>query len=118
VPITASRLSIASEREGQAHVVQLVGDLDQQTAQSFEDELMRVEATGATEIVVDLGRLQSIDYMGLNILIHAAARSETRGGGLRLVPGSDRLQRKFRRTGLESRLPFADRLHPLPDLRR
>jgi len=55
------------------------------------------------------GRLESIDYMGLNILIHAAARSQRRGGGLSLVRGPDTVQRRFRSTGLESRLPFADR---------
>ena len=52
------------------------------TAGTFEDELRRVEATDAAEIVIDLGRLDWIDLVGLNTLIHAAARSNKRGGGL------------------------------------
>lgn len=108
-PLPAPRLSIGSEREGRAHVVQPVGDLDQDTARWFEEELKRVEASDAEEIIIDLGLLESIDYEGLNILIHAAARSQRRGGGLSLVPGPDTIQRKFRSTGLETRLPFADR---------
>jgi anti-anti-sigma factor len=118
VPLAAPRLSIGSERDGQAHVVQPVGDLDQHTAGRFEEELKRVEATDVPEIIIDLGRLESIDYMGLNTLIQAAARSHRRGGGLSLFPGPDRVQRKFRSTGLESRLPFADPSDALSQPRR
>ncbi|MEA2155614.1 MAG: anti-sigma factor antagonist [Solirubrobacteraceae bacterium] len=102
------RLAIGSERHGRAHVVQPVGELDLTTAPQFEHELKRVEATDAEEIVVDLSRLQSIDYVGLNILVRAAARSSRRGGGLKLVRGPDPVHRRFQSTGLESHLPFAD----------
>jgi anti-anti-sigma factor len=108
-PSAPPRLAIDSERDGRAHVVQPVGALDEDTAGTFEDELRRVEATDAAEIVIDLGRLDWIDLVGLNTLIHAAARSNKRGGGLMLMRGPDRVQRRFQSTGLESRLPFADR---------
>jgi anti-anti-sigma factor len=109
VPSASPRLAIDSERDGRAHVVQPVGALDQDTAGTFEDELKRVEATDAAEIVIDLRRLDSIDLVGLNTLIHAAARSHKRGGGLRLMRGPDRVHRRFQSTGLETRLPFTDR---------
>lgn len=118
VPLSSPRLAIDSEREGRAHIVQPVGDLDQHTAHMLDDELKRVEAGDAVEIIVDLGGVESIDYMGLNIFIQAAARSQRRGGGLSLMHGPDRVQQKFRSTGLESRLPFAGRGDALPDLQR
>jgi anti-sigma B factor antagonist len=108
VPAAPVRLAIGSERRGRAHVVEPVGELDLLTATEFEDELKRVEATDASEIVVDLRGLQSIDHVGLNVFVHAAARSNRRGGGLTLVRGPDRVHRRFQSTGLESLLPFAE----------
>ncbi len=96
-----------SERDDRAHVVQLMGDLGTATAQAFEDELKRVEATDVAEIIVDLRGLSSIDAAGLKAFIHANSRSRQNGGRLRLVPGSDRVQRTFETTGLVTRLPFA-----------
>jgi anti-anti-sigma factor len=102
------QLCIRSERDGHVHVVQLIGELDMTTAQSFEDELKRVEATDAAEIVVDLSGLKFISSDGLKAFIHASARSRHGENRLRLVRGPDEVQRTFETTGLVSRLPFAD----------
>jgi anti-anti-sigma factor len=90
------------------HVVQLIGELDMTTAQAFEDELKRVEATDAAEIVVDLSGLKFISSDGLKAFIPASARSRHGENRLRLVRGPDEVQRTFETTGLVSRLPFAD----------
>ncbi len=103
------QLTINSQRAAGAHVVELSGDLDVRTAQAFEDELKRVEATDAPEIIVDLRGLSSIDAVGLKAFIHAGTRSRLSGGRLMLLPGGDRVQRTFETTGLVTRLPFADR---------
>lgn len=101
-------LIIHSDRDGHAHVVQLIGELDMHTARAFEDELKRVESTDALQIVIDLRRLRSIGADGLKAFIHANARSRRGGNRLTLVRGSDRVQKTFETTGLISRLPFAD----------
>jgi anti-anti-sigma factor len=101
-------LIIRSERDGHAHVVQLIGELDMHTSRAFEDELRRVEASDALEIIVDLRGLKSIGADGLKALIHASARSRRGGNRLVLVRGSEQVQRTFETTGLLSRLPFAD----------
>jgi anti-anti-sigma factor len=103
------QLAIRSERTGQAHVVKLVGELNMTTAQAFEDELKRVEATDAGEIIVDLSGLKFIGSDGLKAFIHASARSRQGDNRLRLVRGSDQVQKTFETSGLVSRLPFADR---------
>jgi len=105
----AQQLTIRSQRDGHAHVLQLIGELDMDTARAFEDELKRVEATTAREIIVDLSGLTFIGSDGLKVFIHANARSRLEGNRLTLVRGSDQVHETFETTGLLSRLPFVDR---------
>ncbi|HEX8157092.1 MAG TPA: STAS domain-containing protein [Solirubrobacteraceae bacterium] len=102
------QLTIRSEREGHAHVVRLIGELDMDTAPAFDDELKRVEATAAREIVVDLSGLKFIGSDGLKVFIHANARARSGHHRLKLVRGSDQVDKTFETTGLLTRLPFAD----------
>lgn len=103
----AEQLIIRSERDGHAHVIELIGELDMHTAEVFENELKRVEGTDAGEIIVDLRGLKSIGADGLKTFIHASARSRRDGNRLLLVHGPDQVQKTFEMTGLLSRLPFA-----------
>lgn len=102
------RLAIRSERQAHVHVLHLIGELDMSSAQAFEDELKRVEATDAREIVVDLSGLEFIGSDGLKAFIHASARSRLSDNRLRLVRGPAAVQKTFETSGLVSRLPFAD----------
>jgi anti-sigma B factor antagonist len=104
----AQQLTIRSQRDGHAHVVQLTGELDMDTAQAFEDELERVEATTAREIIVDLSGLKFIGSDGLKVFIHASARSRRQGNRLKLVRGPDHVHEAFETSGLVSHLPFVD----------
>ena len=88
-------------------MVRLIGELDMNTAQAFENELKRVEATAAREIIVDLSGLEFIGSDGLKVFIHASARSRNGRHRLKLVRGSDQVDRTFETTGLLTRLPFA-----------
>ena len=107
-------LVIRSKRDGDVHVVQLVGELDKDSAPRFEAELKRVEATDAREIIVDLSGLTFIGSDGLKVFIHANARSRDGAGRLMLVRGSDEVQSTFEMSGLLSRLPFDDDREPNP----
>jgi anti-anti-sigma factor len=86
-----------------------------ETVGRFEDELKRVEATDVPEIRVDLSGVDFIDSDGLKLFIKANARCSDQIGRLRLVRSSEAVHRAFETTGLESRLPFADRWQPLHD---
>jgi anti-anti-sigma factor len=99
-------LAIRSQRDGDVHVVQLIGELDKDSAPAFEAELKRVEASDALEIIVDLSGLTFIGSDGLKVFIHANARSREDGNRLLLVRGSDEVQSTFEMSGLLSRLPF------------
>lgn len=102
------RLTIRSERDGHAHIVQPVGELDLNTVAQLDDELKRVEATDAPEIRVDLSGVDFIDSDGLKLFIKASSRCSDRAGRLLLVSSSDAVRRAFHTTGLETRLPFVD----------
>jgi anti-sigma B factor antagonist len=101
-------LVIRSQRDGDVHVVRLVGELDKDSAPRFEAALKRVEATDAREIIVDLSGLTFIGSDGLKVFIHANARSRDGGNRLQLVRGSAEVQSTFEMSGLLSRLPFDD----------
>lgn len=102
------RLTILSERDGRAHVLRPVGELDLATVGELEDELLRLEASDVPEICVDLSRVEFIGADGIKLLLNASTRCRERHGQFRLVRGPEVVHRAFERTGLESRLPFAD----------
>jgi anti-anti-sigma factor len=100
-------LILRSERQGDTHVIALIGELDLDGAPRLEDELLRVEATDASSIVVDLRELAFIDSTGLRLLVMAAERSQS-NGRFRLLRGPKQVHRVFEITDLIDRLPFAD----------
>jgi anti-sigma B factor antagonist len=100
--------SLTSDREGDVHCICLFGELDLATADAVEKELLRVEATDADAIVVDLSGLKFIDSTGARLLLYAAARSRADSDRLALLRGGPAVQRVFELTALEGKLPFAD----------
>jgi anti-sigma B factor antagonist len=99
---------IRSRRAGDVHLVAVIGELDRDSAPTFEAELKRVEATDARQIVVDLSGLAFIGSDGLKVFINANARSRRSGDRLTLARASDEVQSTFEVAGLLSRLPFDD----------
>ena len=99
-------LALRSEREGEAHVIALVGELDLDGAPRLEEELKRVEATDVAAIVVDLGQLEFIDSTGIRLLVMASERCDE--GRFSLLRGPKQVHRVFEITDLADRLPFVD----------
>jgi anti-sigma B factor antagonist len=100
-------LALRSERDGDTHVIELIGELDLDGAPRLEEELLRVEASDASSIIVDLGSLEFIDSTGIRLLLMAAERS-TDTGRFTLLKGPRQVHRVFEITDLVDRLPFAD----------
>jgi anti-sigma B factor antagonist len=100
-------LGLRSTREGETHIVELLGELDIAGAPQLEAELLAVEATDAEAIVVDLSSLEFIDSTGIRMLLMAADRcSDARR--MTILRGPKQVHRVFEITDLVSRLPFAD----------
>ena len=101
------RLVVRSARDGETHIVELLGELDIAGAPALEGELLSVESGDAASIVVDLRGLEFIDSTGLRLLVMAAERCRD-SGRLALLRGPDPVHRVFELTDLVSRLPFSD----------
>jgi len=99
-------LAVRSEREGEAQIIELFGELDLDGAPRLEEALRLAEASDVTSIVVDLGSLEFIDSTGLRLLVMAAERSTE--GRFSLLRGPKQVHRVFEITDLVQRLPFAD----------
>ncbi len=100
-------LVLRSSRDGDTHVIELLGELDIAGAPSLEEEFLRVEATDAGVIICDLRGLDFIDSTGIRLLVMAADRSAG-SGRFTILRGPAQVHRVFEITDLVSRLPFAD----------
>ena len=100
-------LELRSERTGEQHVIALCGELDLAGADQVTEELLRVEATDACEIVVDLSELRFIDSSGIRLIVEADGRSRADGNRSRLIRGPALVRRVFEIRGVTDRLPFA-----------
>jgi anti-sigma B factor antagonist len=100
------RFGIQDRREGERHMLVLQGALDMAAAPKLESTLQQLCEGGASELVLDLGRLEFIDSTGLSAIIRGAMACEARACRLSLLPGREAVQRVFELTGLIDRLPF------------
>ncbi len=101
------RLSMVSERDGAIHTLGLDGELDLANAPGVERELLRIEATDADVILVDLEDMTFIDSTGIRVLITAAARSR-RDSRLVLQCANPGVLRVLRLAGVVQLLPLSD----------
>jgi anti-sigma B factor antagonist len=99
-------LDVRSERRNDEHVIALAGELDLVGAAGVSEELLRVEATDARRIVLDLSSLEFIDSTGIRLILSADARSRAHGRRLVLIRGPQPVQRVFELSGVADRLPF------------
>ena len=106
--VRAGRLTLHSTRDGALHTIRLEGEMDIANAEDVERELLKVEATDALSIVLDLSTLRFIDSTGVRLLLCACTRSRRDANRLVLLRGPAAVQRVFELTGVVDRLPFAD----------
>ena len=82
------------------HVVTVAGELDVATAPALRDQLVQIDADGATDTVVDLLDVSLVDSVALGLLVEASKRAKARGGMLRIVCDDRRIARIIEITGL------------------
>lgn len=83
-------------------VVVLSGSVDLSTVPTLQNVLARVvvERPGET-VAVDLDGIDTVDDVGLGILLGAAGRARRNGGDVVIVCANDHLRDKFAVTGLD-----------------
>jgi anti-sigma B factor antagonist len=90
------------------HLVSLHGELDGANAKALDDEFIRVEATSASRIVLDLEELEFIDSTGLAVIVRADRRAKNDGHVLRVLQPQGQVGRRFELCGLDEVLAFGN----------
>jgi anti-anti-sigma factor len=109
--IERNLLTIVSQEHAGTHFVRLEGEMDGSSARDLEDELIRIERTGASRIVLDMARLEFIDSTGLAVLIRAHWRAANNAHKLALTRPRANIMRILELCGLDKELPFVERSH-------
>lgn len=110
----ACGLTVHCVDDGDTHLVAPAGELDHTGASVLERALRRAEASGAREIVLDLGGLELIDSVGVQVVMRADARASVHGKRLLIRRGPAGVHRAFELSGLTERLPFAEYTAGIP----
>lgn len=102
-----------TERDGEATVVRLDGELDMSGTFVLEPKLDELAAENVDgDVLFDLRGVTFIDSTGLAALVGAHERLQEAGVPTRFVRGSDDVQRVFAVSGFDGVLDFVD---PPPD---
>lgn len=107
-------LTVHCVGDGDTHLVAPAGELDHAGASTLERALRRAEASNAREIVLDLGGLELIDAVGVQVVMRAGARAGVHGKRLLIRRGPPGVHRAFELSGLTERLPFAQYTAGIP----
>ena len=97
--MTGETLSITSQRNGNAHRVVAVGELDLSTVDSLERALGEID-DGAETIVLDLSGRSFIDSTGIGVLVGVWRLTKATDGCLALASPSRQAQSVLDATGL------------------
>ncbi|HJW76868.1 MAG TPA: STAS domain-containing protein [Thermoleophilia bacterium] len=87
--------------DGGRGLIVLKGEVDIYTAPRFKDDLLALIDEGATDILVDLTRVEFIDSTALGVLIGGVKRLHTLGGRLLLIADSRPVLKILAITGLD-----------------
>jgi anti-sigma B factor antagonist len=101
------KFSVVTEISGDERRVRPNGELDLASRGALDSALSAAEAGGVGDVVLDLRGVSFMDSAGVHAAIDFERRCQATGVSLRVVPGSDRVQRLFRLTGTDALLPFA-----------
>ena len=99
-------LELETDKRGDRSVVTLRGEIDVYTAPRLRQALIDLVSQGATDIVVDMDKVDFLDSTGLGVLVGGLKRVRAHDGSLRLVCTQERILKIFRITGLTKVFPI------------
>jgi anti-sigma B factor antagonist len=92
---------------GSTITVTVAGELDFAVAEQLAAVMHPVLADAPEMVVLDLSAVTFIDVAGARAVQGACEHARARSARVTILPGGPGVQRVFKLTGLESRLPFA-----------
>jgi anti-anti-sigma factor len=106
--VTMTNLEVDTEERSGELVIRFSGDLDLACFDEVNELLTTSLSDGHHSVRIDLRGLQFIDSTGIRLLLVAHERAHSNGHQLRIIRGSEQVQRVFALTDLDARLPFCD----------
>jgi anti-anti-sigma factor len=104
-------LRIVDQADDQHHTLVLIGELNIETGPQLERAILALCENRASEIELDLGKLDFVDSSGVRAVANVEQRCRDHGCEFSLVPGHQKIQRLYDLVGL---LQPREQLHP-PD---
>jgi anti-sigma B factor antagonist len=99
-------LDLETSTQGTTSVITLRGEIDVYTAPRLRQALIDLVSQGATDIVVDMDKVDFLDSTGLGVLVGGLKRVKSNDGDLHLVVTQDRIMKIFDITGLSKVFPI------------
>jgi anti-sigma B factor antagonist len=104
-PEQAGQLEISDEERAGTHTLVLAGQLDTTTAAALERVMVALCKAGASEIVLDLRRLDQLDSAGVRAIVSGQERCREHDCEFFLTPGRQAIERLFDVIGLPHDMP-------------
>lgn len=95
-------LDIESVNAGQATILRLHGEIDEDGVGELRKALVRCLRTGEYNVVLNLDSTRYISYMGVGVLVERLRQFRANGGDMKLVGLNLHAQRLFRMVGVTS----------------
>jgi len=99
-------LSLQTRAVADHTVLEVGGEIDVYTAPRLRQTLIDLVEGGATDIVVDMERVDFLDSTGLGVLVGGLKRVKDKDGTMKLVANQDRILKIFDITGLSKVFPM------------
>jgi anti-sigma B factor antagonist len=93
-------LDVETGSVGDASLLTLRGEIDVYTAPRLRQAIIDLVDAGATNIVVDMEKVEFLDSTGLGVLVGGLKRVRLKDGTLQIVTSQDKLLKIFDITGL------------------
>ena len=103
-------LDVETGQVGDASVLTLRGEIDVYTAPRLRQAIIDLVDGGATNIVVDMEKVDFLDSTGLGVLVGGLKRVKVKEGSLSIVTTQDKILKIFDITGLNKVFAIHDTL--------
>ena len=99
-------MEIIEEKQGGIYVFKLIGRLDSNTSQGFEQKLFQAISDGSKTMVVDFKDLDYISSAGLRVILKAIKAIKREDGRIMLCSMQDYVKEVFEIAEFDSFLPI------------
>jgi len=100
-------MEIRQEDRDRVILIRLSGALEMMSVDSLRDDVRRCIEQGRSQIALDMNSVPFIDSSGFGFLINTVSELRSAGGDLRLFGLQSIVQKVFRLSRLDARIPVA-----------